>query len=131
MSRVPDEHNNNPAYRPTNAQLFRWSVYHCIGSAVIGVLIGAFGYAYLTRAFGYVPVGGLSISYGVLGAIIALTIFFPTTQARGRKMRALYRAGGGDDTGMTNWMLAAMGGHLDSEGKWEWYHPTGSGGDYV
>ena len=120
-------HNNAVNHRPTNSQLTRWAVTQCVGNAVIWGVISAVAYVFIS---GRHPVGALSVLFALVGMVAATAAFFPLHFRRGRKMREKFISAGGDPAGMTLFMFGAMGGHVRSDGTWEWFHPEGVGGDY-
>ena len=121
--------NNDPNQRPGSRNLRFWAGFWTAFWTLLAGVGLAVGYVFLSNLVFGRPYGVLSILFFVLGCGLGLALHLPDHFKRARKKREDFVRAGGDPSGITPWMFGAMGGRITEDGVWEWYTPSGSGGE--
>lgn len=116
--------NSDISKRPSNASLITVVALGFIFSALPGAILLPLPYVFISGE----PEVFWTVALAVVGALIGMSLYFPSNLRDGRRKKREFIAAGGDPTGITDHMFGAMAGRKMPDGSWEW-SPEGGSGD--
>lgn len=118
----PDNSDINK--RPSNRSLITTMWVGFFLSAVPGAVLLLLAYVFISGD----PTAFWTITTAIVGALIGMSMYFPSNLRDGRRKKREFIAAGGDPTGITDHMFGSMAGRKLPDGSWEW-SPEGGSGD--
>jgi hypothetical protein len=116
--------NSDISKRPSNRTLVTAVVFGFFLSALPGAALLPFLYVLISGE----PTAFWTVTAAIVGALIGMSMYFPSNLRSGRIKKREFIAAGGDPTGITDHMFGAMSGRKLRDGSWEW-SPEGGSGD--
>lgn len=117
----PDNSDINK--RPSNRTLTATVWVGFFLSAVPGAVLLLLLYVFISGE----PTAFWTVTLAIVGALIGMSMYFPSNLRDGRRNKREFIAAGGDPTGITDHMFGAMAGRKLPDGSWEWSNKGGSG----